>query len=171
MKKFLPSLLCATTALFCLTARPATAGFVIPRVSPLENTAPVEAAALPDVSLNGLHPGLVVTTTRDGGPGSLRQAIALANPGDTITFRLWCPATIILTNKLTIAKDLNIQGPGPEKLTIARGYCTNTPSFRILTVLTGAVSVTGVTIKNGRALNQSIRPPRARVFSSCGAWA
>jgi hypothetical protein len=154
MKKRLPSLFCTTAALLCLITNPATAGFVVPNVSPLENALPSAPGTLSGVGLNDLQPsGLVVTTTLDGGPGSLRNAIEIANPGDTITFQLTWPASIFLTNKLNIAKDLNIQGPGPEKLAITRSDGTNTPSFRILTVLTGAVSVTGVTIKNGRALN------------------
>jgi hypothetical protein len=54
---------------------------------------------------------LVVTSTSDSGPGTLRQAIAEAGSGDTITF---APAlssqTITLSSTLVIDKDLTIDG-------------------------------------------------------------
>jgi hypothetical protein len=39
---------------------------------------------------------LTVTNTYDSGPGSLRDAIAVASPGDTVNFSLAYPATITL---------------------------------------------------------------------------
>jgi hypothetical protein len=36
-----------------------------------------------------------VTNTNDSGPGSLRQALAVANDGDTIVFDLGGAATIL----------------------------------------------------------------------------
>lgn len=63
---------------------------------------------------------ITVTNTNDSGPGSLRQAIADASPGDTIVFDLPYPAAIILTSgELLIDKDLFISGPGARNLTIS----------------------------------------------------
>ncbi len=101
---------------------------------------------------------LTVTSVNDDGPGSLRQAISNAAAGDTIQFALGkpffhLPATILLRSSLTIDKDLTILGPGPEKLIVARTFAKRTPSFRVLDVNAGVVTLAGVTIINGRALN------------------
>jgi hypothetical protein len=69
---------------------------------------------------------LIVTNTDDSGPGSLRQAIADAASGDTITFALPLPATILLnladgeSSLLVIDKDLTITGPGAAQLSVSR---------------------------------------------------
>ena len=48
----------------------------------------------------------IVTNTDDSGPGSLRQTIAAAGPGDTIGFVLTYPATITLISGELLAKPL-----------------------------------------------------------------
>ena len=54
---------------------------------------------------------ITVTNTNDSGPGSLRQALAEANDGDTITFAV--TGTIGLTSgELLVAKSITISGPG-----------------------------------------------------------
>ncbi len=56
---------------------------------------------------------LIITNTNDSGPGSLRQAIADAAPGDRITFdSSLAGQTIALASDLTINKDLIIDGFG-----------------------------------------------------------
>src|SRR5258708_6855039 len=58
-----------------------------------------------------------VTNTNDSGPGSLRQALADANDGDTIIFAV--SGTITLTSGgLPITKNLTISGPGADQLSI-----------------------------------------------------
>lgn len=54
----------------------------------------------------------IVTNANDSGPGSLRQTIAYAQSGDTITFKNdpYDPYTIHLASPLTIDKDLAIVG-------------------------------------------------------------
>ena len=52
---------------------------------------------------------ITVTNTNDSGPGSLRQALTMANDGDTITFAV--TGTITLTSGgLLIAKNVTISG-------------------------------------------------------------
>src|SRR5262249_39467888 len=94
---------------------------------------------------------LTVTKTDDAGPGTLRQAIADAAPGDTIDFDLNYPATITLTSgELGINKDLTIMGPGATSLTVSGNNASrvfeiglNDPS-RLVTV-----AISGLTISNG----------------------
>jgi hypothetical protein len=64
---------------------------------------------------------ITVANTNDSGPGSLRQAFAQANDGDTIDFD---PSlndqTITLTSaELAVNKSVMISGPGPDLLTIS----------------------------------------------------
>src|SRR5205814_8893646 len=65
---------------------------------------------------------ITVTNANDSGPGSLRQALADANDGDTIQFD---PAlngqTITLTSgELVVADSITISGPGPSLLAVPR---------------------------------------------------
>src|SRR5262249_53162704 len=99
---------------------------------------------------------LTVTSDADAGgpcPGSnctLRQAIADAAAGDTIEFALSYPATITLTSgELAITKNLTIQGPGANTLTVRRA---NGPEFRIFNI-GGTVAISDLTISNGKAID------------------
>src|ERR1043166_10190521 len=76
---------------------------------------------------------ITVTNSADSGTGSLRQALATAQNGDTIVFNLSLPATISLTSaELVINASIGIIGPGPSLLTVARAQ--NAPSFPIFRV-------------------------------------
>src|SRR6266496_3392915 len=91
-----------------------------------------------------------VTTTADSGPGSLREAIANATPGETINFSTG--DTITLTSgELLIDKDLTILGPGSGNLTIQRSLEPGTADFRILDIQFGVVTLSGLTLSNGRS--------------------
>jgi hypothetical protein len=60
---------------------------------------------------------ITVTNTNDNGPGSLRQALAVAHDGDRITFAV--SGTITLTSgALVVAKSVTISGPGADQLSI-----------------------------------------------------
>jgi hypothetical protein len=89
---------------------------------------------------------ITVTNTNDSGPGSLRQALADANDGDTIDFAV--TGTIGLTSsELTIDKSITISGPGPDMLAVSRSSNTQ---FRIFHVMPGQiVSIQGLTISGG----------------------
>ena len=90
-----------------------------------------------------------VTNTNDSGPGSLRQALAAAHNGDTISFDSSLNGRNIgLTNdELVIDKNITINGPGPNLLGVYRSSQT---SFRIFHVLPGtSVTITGFTISGG----------------------
>src|SRR3954453_22138871 len=60
---------------------------------------------------------ITVTNTNDSGPGSLRQALADANDGDTIAFAI--TGTIGLTSgELIVNSSVIISGPGPDSIII-----------------------------------------------------
>src|SRR5690348_10989530 len=80
---------------------------------------------------------LTVTNTNDSGPGSLRDAIAVANSGDTIDFS--ATGTITLGSTLTIAKDLTISGPGASSLAISGNNLV-----RVFYASSGHVNISGV---------------------------
>ena len=99
---------------------------------------------------------ITVTNTNDSGPGSLRQALADANDGDTIQFD---PAlngqTITLTSgELVVADSITISGPGPSLLAVSRN--SQSSNFRILHIQPNhTVAISGFTISNGNLINVS----------------
>jgi hypothetical protein len=99
---------------------------------------------------------IMVTNTNDSGPGSLRQALADANDGDTIQFD---PAlngqTITLTSgELVVADSITISGPGPGLLAVSRD--SQSSNFRILHIQPNqTVAVSGLTISYGNLINES----------------
>ncbi|TAE55144.1 MAG: DUF4347 domain-containing protein, partial [Nostocales cyanobacterium] len=102
----------------------------------------------------GILATITVTNTNDSGAGSLRQAIANAQPGDTITFASnLANQTITLTSgELTVNKDLIIDGSTATNLTISGNNAS-----RVFAVRTNAISqpsnvvFKNITIANGRA--------------------
>ena len=97
---------------------------------------------------------ITVTNTNDSGAGSLRQAIASAQDGDTVQFD---PAlngqTIALTSgELYVARSITIHGPGANLLSVTRHQ--NASRFRIFEIASGkTVLIEGLTISNGYELS------------------
>lgn len=96
--------------------------------------------------------GFEVTTAVDSGPGSLRQAIAMANdelqhPGlDTVTFSPGVGSQITITSgPLTISSAVEIQGPGAQSLAIS-----GSDASRVFTVTGGPSVISGLTVRDGR---------------------
>jgi hypothetical protein len=102
------------------------------------------------VKADGCIANPVVTTNADNGPGSLRQAIADACTGSTITFANTVISPITLASELSIDENLTIQGPGAGSLTISGNN-----SVRVFNIgsVTPAINVTlsGLTLSNGNA--------------------
>src|SRR4051812_10097664 len=63
----------------------------------------------------------VVTNNDDEGAGSLRAAIEAATPGSTITFAPEVTGTIDVGDHIELVRDVTIQGPGADVLTLDGG--------------------------------------------------
>ena len=91
---------------------------------------------------------LVVTSSLDDGPGTLRQAVRDAAAGDTITFAESLRGLMIFvtSEEIALTRDVNVVGPGAHVLTIHSQGLTRTFS-----IAPGAsVSISGVTVVGGR---------------------
>jgi hypothetical protein len=90
-----------------------------------------------------------VLNVNDSGPDSLRAAIAAASSGDTINFSNQLQGhTIVLTGgQLVINKNLDIEGPGANKLIVSGNNAS-----RVFDIGNSAtVTIAGLTIANGSA--------------------
>lgn len=88
----------------------------------------------------------VVTTLADSGEGSLREAITVSAPGDTITFAT-SNGVLTLTQVLTVDRDLIVLGPGRTKLTISGNHLTRI--FNVSENVTALIS--GFTLQSGHS--------------------
>src|SRR5207248_4618597 len=61
---------------------------------------------------------IMVTNTNDNGPGSLRQALALANDGDTIDATGVSGVITLSTGVLLVNKTVTINGSGADLLAV-----------------------------------------------------
>ena len=122
----------------------------LPTVKPVLSFLALAVLALASISAQAAT--FVVTNTNDSGPGSLRDTIAGAADGDTIQFDAALNGqTITLTSgDLVIERNLTIDGPGADQLTVQRSTANGTPAFRIFSI-SGDVNISGLTIANGNA--------------------
>ena len=95
---------------------------------------------------------LTVTSNADAGPDTLRQAISDGLAGDKITFAPGIATVDLTSGELSINKSLSIIGPGAKLLTIRRSAAGGTPDFRIFNISAGTISLSGLTISNGKAI-------------------
>jgi predicted outer membrane repeat protein len=100
------------------------------------------------VFVTAAHAGTItVTNTNDSGPGSLRQALADANDGDTINFdqALNGQAIGITSAELVIDNSITISGPGTDLLAVR--VAVTGPFIRIFHVMPShVVTIDGLTI-------------------------
>ena len=81
------------------------------------NAAAGVLALLSIVAVPAFADTITVTNTNDSGPGSLRNALAIANDGDTINFAV--SGTIALTSgELVVDNNITISGPGSDNLAV-----------------------------------------------------
>lgn len=109
------------------------------------------APAPPAPTLDVVPGPCVVASTADDGVGSLRAAIANVACA-TITFDpvLDGQQITLTTGQLAISRNVAIQGPGSTKLGVARSQDGGTPGFRIFSIGSATVSISGLTIARGK---------------------
>jgi hypothetical protein len=97
------------------------------------------------LSLAGAASAATVTNTNDSGPGSLRQAIADAAGGETISI----PAGAYeLASVLVVNKSLTLTGAGARATILDGGHTTQIFS---ITAPAAQATITGVTMRNGKS--------------------
>jgi len=97
----------------------------------------------------GNRPATTITVTNgnDSGPGSLRQALAEANDGDTINFDPSVGTVTLTTAELAIDKSVTLSA-SPQMLPVERS--SSQTEFRIFHVMPGhSVEIDGLTISGG----------------------
>jgi hypothetical protein len=87
---------------------------------------------------------IVITNTNDSGSGSLRDALAAANDGDTINATSVSGTILLTSGQLVIIHDVTINGPGAENLAV-NGNAT----FRVFENYAPNITISGFTITNG----------------------
>lgn len=89
---------------------------------------------------------LTVTSLADAGPGTLRDQVAAAAPGDTIHFGVTGIIQLAGPYEIPINKNLTITGPGAGSLTVkgAIGYAAG-----IFDISSGIVGISGLTLSGG----------------------
>ncbi|HQR35406.1 MAG TPA: Ig-like domain repeat protein, partial [Blastocatellia bacterium] len=111
-------------------------------------------------------PSTVVTNGNDSGAGSLRDIIANACPGSTITFAPGISLITLTSGELLIDKNLTIQGPGANLLTVRNGAPAG-PSNRVLRTTAVTVNVSGLTISGGN-LTAGVAVTGCGAGTTCG---
>ena len=114
----------------------------------LDSTTFVSTIVMDALNTLNIVLGPVVSTTADSGPGSLRQAIADANAGDTVTFLLTPPATITLTSgEISMTKNVTLSGPASATITVSGNNAS-----RIFNVGAGVhATISNLTLTHGAA--------------------
>ncbi len=88
-----------------------------------------------------------VTTTADSGVGSLRNALALAQDGDTIDATSVSGTVVLTSGALTVSKNVTVLGPGAASLAVSGNGAS-----RVFYINAGVTfNVSGLTLRNGAA--------------------
>ena len=106
-------------------------------------------ALLCAVALTTRSDTITVTNTNDSGPGSLRQALAIANNGDTIDATGVSGAITLTSGTLLVNKSVTINGAGADVLAV-----DGNAAGRVFFITFGeTVAISGFTVRNGHAGN------------------
>jgi hypothetical protein len=96
-------------------------------------------------SLEARYLPSTVTNLSDHEPGSLRDAITSTPSGGTVDFQPGLTGNIVLTTgELAITKNLTIDGPGADLITVSGNKAT-----RVFNIANFTVAISGLTIAHG----------------------
>ena len=114
--------------------------------SVIRNNAPwISLIAACALRLSAVANIIPVTSTNDSGAGSLRQALAVANNGDTIDATGVSGVISLTSGALLVNKALTINGPGADVLAIDGNMASG-----VFEIVSGdMVAISGFTIRNG----------------------
>jgi hypothetical protein len=98
------------------------------------------------LTISGHATTIIVSNTNDNGPGSLRQALAIANDGDTIDATGISGVITLTTGVLIVDKNVTIDGAGADVLAVDG----NAVSAVFQVISTGPVTISDLTITNGQ---------------------
>ncbi|MBB6564342.1 hypothetical protein HNP48_007069, partial [Acidovorax soli] len=111
-------------------------------------TGQVMATTVSEAAYDHALATITVTTGADAGAGSLRQAIASATTGDTITFAGGVTTVTLSSGQLVINKNLTIDGDldnnGTPDVVVDANYTS-----RVISVTAGTVVLDGLSITHG----------------------
>lgn len=94
---------------------------------------------------NGLPVNIIiVTNTNDTGPGSLRDALATADDGDTIDATGVSGSILLTSGELQINHNVTINGPGAQNLAV-----NGNAASRVFENFASDVTISGFTVTNG----------------------
>jgi hypothetical protein len=123
----------------------------------------------------GNRPATTITVTNgnDSGPGSLRQAIADAQDGDTINFDPSVNIVTLTTAELTISQSITISA-SPQMVTVQRA--SQAPQFRIFHVMPDhSVEIDNLTISGGYITGDNgggiLNDNSTLTIAQCTVWA
>ena len=88
---------------------------------------------------------IIVTNTNDSGPGSLRDALAAANDGDTIDATSVSGTILLTSGELPINHDVTVNGSGAGSLSVDANAAS-----RVFENFASDVTIRGFTITHGR---------------------
>ena len=136
--------------LTCVAATSACSGFHAGTGQVLPSAAEQGLPSLAGIASPAVVKKYVVTSAADTGTGTLRNTLAAAKAGATITFKLKKHATIALTSgALDVKKGVTISDPGSTSQLLPSARRAGS---RIFTIEPGAkVTLTGLTLTNGSA--------------------
>lgn len=126
-----------------------------------------------DIGAVEVQSSFVVINTKDGGAGSLRDALVSVGDGGTVTFNIPTSDpgyssgvyTITLAGQLVIDKPVTISGPGASQLTVSGNNASRV--FNVTAASGSALSISGLTIANGKVAGDQV--PGGGINNAIGA--